>query len=76
MIKESKSICDICGKDMPSTISVESAHRKYDFTITSCGKAPEKIWDICDACRRDFKKWVKTRKEVAGNECQTERKKV
>ena len=58
MTKESKSICDICGKDMPSTISVESATRKYAFTITSS----EKIWDICDACRRDFKKWIKTRK--------------
>lgn len=58
MIKESETICDICGKDMPSTISVESATRKYDFTITSSGI----IWDICDACRRDFKKWIKTRK--------------
>lgn len=58
MTKESGSICDICGKEMPSVISVTSAHRKYDFTISSSGK----IWDMCDACRRSFRKWVKTRK--------------
>lgn len=58
MTKGSKSICDICGKEMPSVISVALANEKYDFTISSSGK----IWDMCDACRRDFKKWIKTRK--------------
>lgn len=68
MTKGSKSICDICGKEMPSVISVALANEKYDFTISSSGK----IWDMCDACRCSFRKWAKTRKGGRDNkECGT-----
>lgn len=68
MTKGSESICDICGKNMPSAISIASANKKYDFTISSSGK----IWDMCDACRCSFRKWAITRTEEEENkECGT-----
>lgn len=52
-----KTICDICGKDMP--LDIENRPIKdYKFCITNYGKA----WDICNECRDELDKWIKRRK--------------
>lgn len=52
-----KTICDICGNDMPLGI-YSIAIKDYKFCISSNGRA----WDICDECRKDLDKWIKKRK--------------
>ena len=52
-----KTICDICGKEMPSEICSMSI-KDYKFCISSYGKA----WDICDECRERLNRWMTIRK--------------
>lgn len=42
-----KTICDICGKEIPSIKFVDPNEKRVDFTISS----HEKVWDICDECK-------------------------
>lgn len=55
-----KTICDICGKDMSSSMS---KYPIYDlkFCISSYGK----MLDICPECREDFNRWMVIRKSEA-----------
>lgn len=50
-----KTICDICGKEMPSDAI---AIKDYRFCISSYGKA----WDICNKCREELNNWINQRK--------------
>lgn len=52
-----KTICDICGNDMPLEI-YSRALKDYKFCISSNGKA----WDICNECREKLNKWINERK--------------
>lgn len=52
-----KTICDICGKEMPSEIFARST-KDYNFCISSNGK----VWDVCDECRNELNEWMKKRK--------------
>lgn len=51
-----KTICDICGKEMPadSTSSITDCK----FCISSYGK----IWDVCNDCRGKLNEWMEQRK--------------
>ena len=58
-----KTLCDICGKEMPMKI-IEPL-RNYNFCISTHGRA----WDICNECREDLNKWIisqKNKKEIEG----------
>ena len=55
-----KTIRDICGKDMSSTMSKDPIY-DLNFCISSYGK----IWDICPECREDFNRWMAIRKSEA-----------
>lgn len=55
-----KTVCDICGKDMPTTMSKDPIY-DLKFCISSYGK----IWDICNECREDFNRWMVIRKSEA-----------
>ena len=57
-----KTICDICGKEMPTTND-----RGYNFCISSYGR----FWDICNDCRQELNKWIKNRKECIDGTCGT-----
>ena len=52
-----KTICDICGKEMPTTKFVD-AIEDLNFCISS----PGKIWDICNECREDLNRWMNMRR--------------
>ena len=52
-----KTICDICGKEMPLEIYVKPI-KDYNFCISSYGK----VWDICNECRNELNEWMKKRK--------------
>lgn len=52
-----KTVCDICGKDMPLEIYSRSI-KDYKFCISSYGK----VWDICNECRDELNNWMKKRK--------------
>ncbi|MEE3484537.1 MAG: hypothetical protein VZQ98_09490 [Bacteroidales bacterium] len=52
-----KTICDICGKSMPSEMFSRST-KDYNFCISSNGK----VWDVCDECRKELNEWMKKRK--------------
>ena len=52
-----KTICDICGKDMPVNIIGEPI-KNLNFCISSYGK----IWDICNKCRNELNEWIKEHK--------------
>ena len=52
-----KTICDICGKDMPLEV-YSRATKDYKFCISSYGKA----WDVCQDCRDELNAWMKERK--------------
>lgn len=45
-----KTICDICGKDISATITPKELIMDMNFCISSYGK----MWDICPECREDF----------------------
>lgn len=53
-----KTICDICGKDMPSDLNLGFA-KDHKFCISSYGE----ILDICTECRDELFKCIKKRKE-------------
>ena len=55
-----KTVCDICGKDMSSTMYKELIS-DLNFCISSYGK----MWDICSECREDFNRWMVIRKSEA-----------
>ena len=57
-----KTICDICGKDMPLEIHSRPI-RDYKFCISSYGN----MWDICDECRNELDRWIKKRKAESEN---------
>lgn len=52
-----KTICDICGNDVPLEIYVTSI-KNQKLCISSYGK----VWDICTECRNELDKWIKKRK--------------
>lgn len=52
-----KTICDICGKDMGLETNSRST-KDYKFCISSYGK----VWDICTECRDKLNEWMKKRK--------------
>lgn len=52
-----KTICDICGKEMPLEIFAKPV-KDYKFCISSYGRA----WDICGKCRDELNKWIEKRK--------------
>lgn len=52
-----KTVCDICGKDMP-TEKFTGTIRDLNFCISSYGK----IWDICTECLVDLNKWMTKRR--------------
>jgi hypothetical protein len=53
-----KTICDICGKEM-STVKFVDTIEDQNFRISSYGK----IWDICTECRLDLNRWMTIRKK-------------
>jgi len=57
-----KTICDICGKEMPASI-IEPI-RNYNFCISSHGK----VWDVCNECREALNEWIKCRKAESEDE--------
>ena len=56
-----KTICDICGKDMSTTTMSKDPIYDLKFCISSYGK----MWDICNECREDFNRWMVIRKSEA-----------
>lgn len=54
-----KTICDICGKDMRVETYYPSTIQELKFCISSYGK----IWDICQECRKSFNRWMDIRKQ-------------
>ena len=56
-----KTICDICGKDISATRTPKELIMDMNFCISSYGK----IWDICPECREDFNRWMVIRKSEA-----------
>lgn len=53
-----KTICDICNKEMPTIKYVESIEN-MNFCISSHGR----IWDICTECRVSLNRWMTMRRE-------------
>ena len=51
-----KTVCDICGKEMPFTRPI--AIKDYRFCISSNGT----LWDICNECREELNNWINQRK--------------
>lgn len=54
-----KTICDICGKEMPTTKLGDRPYANQKFCISSCGKA----WDVCGECRESFYRWTTIRRQ-------------
>ncbi len=52
-----KTICDICGKEMPTAKFVDTIEN-LNFCISSHGR----IWDICTECRISLNMWMNIRK--------------
>lgn len=52
-----KTVCDICGKDMPLEICSRTP-KDYKFCISCYGK----VMDVCTECRNELDKWMKKRK--------------
>lgn len=57
-----KTVCDICGKEMPSQI-YSKLIKDYNFCILSYGK----VWDVCIECRNELNEWMKKRKAKSEN---------
>ena len=53
-----KTVCDICGKEMPTSIFAETI-KDMNFCISRYGK----IWDICVECRKSLNMWMTIRKQ-------------
>lgn len=61
-----KTVCDICGKEMPSSPLAKS-FKDFNFAISTCGR----IWDICPKCRDELNEWIKAkRNEDRGEEAE------
>jgi len=58
-----KTTCDICGKDMPTSVFTDSI-TELNFCISSYGVK----WDICNECREEFNKWMNGRAESEDKE--------
>lgn len=54
-----KTVCDICGKEMPTTKLVDDI-RDLPFCMSSYGR----IWDICGECREILNRWLTLRKNT------------
>ena len=52
-----KICCDICGKEMSSSMIRPTIELK--FCISSFGR----VWDICNDCRNDLNEFIKKHKE-------------
>lgn len=48
--------CDVCGKEMPTSTTTVPGN---NFVISSHGRH----WDICNDCREELNKWLKSRKD-------------
>ena len=59
-----KTICDICGKAIPTQSMNKNPIYDLKFCISSYGK----MWDICSECREDFNRWMVIRKSEAMKE--------
>jgi hypothetical protein len=57
-----KTICDICGKEMPLEI-ISKRPEDCKFCISSYGR----VWDICDECRNDLNEWMEKRRRKNEN---------
>lgn len=55
-----KTVCDICGKEMPTVTFVNTIEdlKNLNFCISSYGN----IWDICIECRESLNRWMTMRK--------------
>lgn len=51
-----KTVCDICGKEM-SSIILTKCLKDYNFAISTCGR----VWDICPKCRDELNEWIKAK---------------
>lgn len=51
-----RTLCDICGKEMPTEIFVGNIE-DLNFCISSHGRS----WDICDDCRESLNRWLAER---------------
>ena len=56
-----KTICDICGKEIPTTTMSKDPIYDLKFCISSYCK----MLDICPECREDFNRWMVIRKSEA-----------
>ena len=59
-----KTICDICGREMQNSKFMDKIEDLNNFCISSHGK----IWDICIECREDLNKWMTIRRLRARDE--------
>ena len=59
-----KTICDSCGKVIPTTSMNKDPIYDLKFCISSYGK----MLDICSECREDFNRWMVIRKSEAMKE--------
>ena len=57
------TVCDICGKKMPSA-KIDTTIKNLNFSISSYGR----IWDICNECRVDLNRWMTIRREESEDE--------
>lgn len=48
-----KTMCDICGKEIPPIKFLKSDDHKK-FNISTCGRR----WDLCDECQTDLNIWL------------------
>ena len=53
-----KTICDICGKELGPQLLFVKELRNREFAISSNGR----IWDICGDCRSSMEEWINERK--------------
>jgi hypothetical protein len=59
-----KTVCDICGKDMGSCPTFIKEEVTKEFRITSNGS----IWDICPKCKDNLDLWIKQQRYLNGVE--------
>ena len=52
-----KTVCDICGKEMPLERVIP--FKDFKFCISTNGR----VWDICNKCRERLNEWINDRKE-------------
>lgn len=62
-----KTVCDICGKEMPSIIKADTIEN-HEFCISSYGE----IWNMCTECRESFNKWITVRSRKRNKDVENE----